>query len=687
MYSGKANRTNLEKWLQTFFGVSLLSSSALCADELYGSLSEELFFSEIPIVLSATRLSQPLNETPASITVIDRKMIEASGAQRPVDLLRLVPGFHVADVTGSISTASYHGDADLYARDMQVLLDGRSIYDPGFGGVSWGDIPLDVEEISRIEVIRGPNAASYGSNSFSGVINIITHHPSQLPSATVKAVLGQANTRRTFGRVSSSQGDLNYRLSLKYDENDGYDTRHDSSNSKWISFRGDYQASNRDAFFLGLGYSASTREDGFEVDPLQPERSEQGTHHYQQLKWSRQLSDGEFSLNAYHNYQKIEDDFESAVPAGLLLNSGLLAFLGLNPLDPLPFFGGTGFSSERYDVELQRIKNLSPSLRIVWGLGARQDKIRSVFTFNSNDWIKRNQLRGFANAEWQLSEDITVNLGGMYEKFKETKGLFSPRAALNINLTDNDSMRFVATQAYRVPTLWESNADLRMFSNSSLLVPLGINNGDPMVQLFSSQAGLEPEKITSFEIGYMKRLSDYGLIFDARLFHESIKKRIDEFADDSVTYVEYANNGEYSVKGLEIDLRWDPTPASMLHLGYSLTDDSGFRWKDVDDVTATPLSERTPQHTISLTGSHRFDNGLILSSSFYYMDDMEWAGDGDLLGSYHRLDLKLSKKFRLEKADGDVALILQNIDSDYQEFYTENVWSSRILLQARLNWH
>ena len=81
---------------------------------------------------------------------------------------------------------------------MQVTIDGRSIYDPVFGGVSWQDIALDIEDIQRIEVVRGPNAASFGSNSFAGVINIFTEHPAQQQGVELKHVLEPDKTGKTM---------------------------------------------------------------------------------------------------------------------------------------------------------------------------------------------------------------------------------------------------------------------------------------------------------------------------------------------------------------------------------------------------------------------------------------------------------------------------------------------------------
>ena len=88
---------------------------------------------------------------------------------------------------------------------------------------------------------------------------------------------------------------------------------------------------------------------------------------------------------------------------------------------------------------------------------------------------------------------------------------------------------------------------------------------------------------------------------------------------------------------------------------------------------------------MNLLGGYRFDNDINISANYYYVDHIKWPGDGDGIESYHRLDLKLSKPFKIQGNSGDIALILQNIDSDYTDFYDENMWTNRLLLQARLN--
>jgi outer membrane receptor protein involved in Fe transport len=152
------------------------------------------------VVLSASRLLQPLNEAPVAVTVIDQEMIRASGFRDIPDLLRLVPGFSVAYTQFNTWTGAYHGLGDGYFRRFQVRVDGRSIYSPHNGAVLWSDLPLSIDDIERIEVVRGPDAAVYGANAFSGVINIITKTAAQVPGGFVSMQAGNKDMRGLTAR-------------------------------------------------------------------------------------------------------------------------------------------------------------------------------------------------------------------------------------------------------------------------------------------------------------------------------------------------------------------------------------------------------------------------------------------------------------------------------------------------------
>ena len=167
---------------------SLLRTTALIAALLMPQVQapataqtpvEQDFFADSPLILTASRLSKPLLESPASVSVITRQTIESSGVRELADLFRLVPGFVVGYHSGHAPVVTYHGLGQEFGRQIQVLIDGRSVFIPSFGGVPWSNLPLLIEDIERIEVIRGPNAVTYGANAFLATVNIITRHAAE----------------------------------------------------------------------------------------------------------------------------------------------------------------------------------------------------------------------------------------------------------------------------------------------------------------------------------------------------------------------------------------------------------------------------------------------------------------------------------------------------------------------------
>ena len=179
----------------------LFSSAPLFAAD------DELFF-EMPVVLSANRLEQPISDAAVSMSVIDRKTIEASGARTIPEVLRLIPGMQVGFSGNEFGdepkyVVTYHGHSDQYSRQMQVLIDGRSIYEPLLGGILWKSVPVNIDDIERIEVSRGPNPATYGSNSFMAAINIITRTAAEDQGSYVRTNVGNHDI-----------ADLTYRYSV-----------------------------------------------------------------------------------------------------------------------------------------------------------------------------------------------------------------------------------------------------------------------------------------------------------------------------------------------------------------------------------------------------------------------------------------------------------------------------------------
>jgi iron complex outermembrane receptor protein len=652
-----------ESWAFPLTQLVLAAACLLPANSLAEeSLTEADFFSEIPVVLSGTRLHQSLHDSPAAITVLDREMIEASGAREVYELLRLVPGFQVGSPSGHTHSVTSHGLSDQFSRRMQVLVDGRSAYNLAIGGVEWTDLPLAVDDIERIEVIRGPNAATHGSNSFLGVISIITQHPSVVPNHTVRVSKGNNGIEDALYRHGSSGERLDYRLTLGYMADDGFDTRHDSKTVRMANLQADYQLNLQDRLEVQLGYSEGPREEGFPNDRIWESDTTDKRNHFEQIRWRRvESSEDEWSLQFSHNYEK-----------RIETRSGT----GIVPVN-------ANGSPERYDLELYRTRQHSKALRWVWGLGARRDEFTSEIFLGEDDTRSNDTFRVFGNLEWRLAAPLLINLGAMWEHTDISGTTLSPRLALNYRLRPTQTLRVAASQAYRTPVFFEQDAD---FSVQMLPPPEAPPGTPPMdVQIFQGSGDLDPERIRSWEIGYIGEFPAADLTLDLRLFHDSLDDlitQVDDPASPPPTET-FINDQEATARGLEAQLQWRPAPGNLLVVGYA--------WTDVDS-DSSDLEDSAPRHTLSLLGSHRFNERFSGSAAWYYVDEQQWLGSGDKIPAYDRVDLRLAYTFRLGGKSAELSGVVQNPFGDYRDFrYSEtnpqkrNVFDTRGWLSLRVD--
>ncbi|HNC03972.1 MAG TPA: TonB-dependent receptor plug domain-containing protein, partial [Agitococcus sp.] len=226
---------------------SLLASAiTLLTCQTYATADDFLFAEqEMPVVLSATRLKQAVADAPASVTIIDRQMIAQSGAREIPDMLRLVPGMVVGYEKGWDAFVSYHGTSADMARRMQVLVDGRSVFQPSLAFVDWIGLPLELDDIDRIEVIRGPNAAAYGANSFLAIVNIITRNPADLPTVRAYTRQGGEGINDNFVSYAGVKNQFSWQLSANQRNDDGFstyyqkETQRDAQGNKVFDQNGD----------------------------------------------------------------------------------------------------------------------------------------------------------------------------------------------------------------------------------------------------------------------------------------------------------------------------------------------------------------------------------------------------------------------------------------------------------------
>lgn len=614
-------------------------------------MSEEAFIGDLPVVLSVTRLAQPKSETPAAVTVIDSDMIRASGVRNIPDLLWLVPGFQIGYPHAPHASVTYHGFSDAYARRMQVLIDGRSVYGPLTGGVFWLDLALAIDDIERIEVTRGPNSASYGSNSFLGVINIITRHASQDRGVFAKLAAGEHAVRDGVVRYGWAGIRGHSRLTASHQQSDGFDGLPDHVRTSLVTFRGDYQLDAGNTIELQFGANAKNHGTGRFGNPVDNPRESQNDGRFQSLRWRHTLAaENEVSIQLFHNYWERTDDYLTDP-----LNLGLLGTIQI-PLS------GSG-QEDRYDFELQHAVRLSPKWRLVWGGGARLDRARAPFYFGA-DPVENRTRSLFGNAEWRISPSSVLNLGAFQEKHSLFGSELSPRIALNHHLSPQHTIRVAVSQANRIPSLGEerTNASARY-------------QGIELDRLLVSPGGLKAETLRSTEVGYLGQIPQANLALDVRLFRDRLRNLLTgatlPVADLDGKVLTVRNEGSMEISGAETQIVYRHTPATRLILNYAhmRADASGL---GADASFDEAHHERSvPAYTWSALAMYRFGRWEG-SAGYRRVASLEWlnidTAVGSFVKSYGRLDLRLARDYRAGEYRGQVAVTLQNLGPDTTTF-------------------
>ncbi|MFZ6759024.1 TonB-dependent receptor plug domain-containing protein [Undibacterium sp. Ji50W] len=634
---------------------------------LAGGGEESIFLDEMPVILSASRLSQPINEAPVAVTIIDRQMIKDSGAWDLSEVFRLVPGMYVAyhadPYFSADSTVAYHGMVTTTTSDrMQVLVDGRSVYSTLFGGVNWSDLPIVLEDIERIEVIRGPDSASYGANSYSGVINIITRHPAETQGQMLSLTSGTGRKEAIF-RYGGKSGDLSYRITGSLRDDIGEDSRiknptsqftfwnlnkYDNKTIQNLNLRADYQLTAADALEFQFGYNGGPREVGEygNVSAI----SRRAENHFEMLHWRRALeAGGELSVQIFHTVERVYASLKDS--DGVSDGDAIL---------------------RRYDIEVQHTFSPFKDARLVWGGSVRYDQTYAPYYLGVGD----NQYlfgdfpyhlrRFFGNLEWRARPDLIFNVGGMIENNTYTGTDTTPRVAVNWHMLPGHTLRFSHSRATRSPSVYEKVYD-------SYWRSAGFYPGLPEMQT---------ERVKSTDIGYMGKYA--GLDIDFRLFYDDYSQLIDVRNKRSAANGNL-NAGTAIMRGYELQLKTQLGDKTKLIYGLS-----GGSVKS-DNVNGVIYSDSLPKYSQSLMLSHRFNeqwNGSLVmyqvaATKFNATDYNPNENRGYYINANRRLDGKLSYQFKMAGKQAECSLIAQNLaDARYFEYRHDNELPGR---RVRLN--
>lgn len=646
------------------------------------AINEDTYFESIPNVLTVSRLSQPIADAPSAVTVIDKETIRAAGIIDLPEIFRLVPGFYVGINAGFVQNSnyvvSYHGMTSAYPGGMQILIDGRSVYEPLFGGVQWSELPVAIQDIERIEVTRGPNAASYGANSFLGVINIITQNPNDTQGNRVS--LSAANGRNEeFYRYGGKSEDFSYRVTLGRREDTGLYNRNDYKRTNMLSARANYQVNSRDELEFQFGAAEGVREEGSkDAFPYAIPHMKDIDNHFELVKWRRSFSsDNDLQVQAYHSMSTSHEIY----PSGNL--SVFNSILPVPVLNSIQMIDGS-VQSERFDLEMQNTHALSETLRLVWGGNIRLDKTTAPLRLNRPDAETFNLQRVFAQTEWHAYKNLVLNAGAMVEHNDFTGTDISPRASVNFKLTPSQTIRLGVSTATRTPNLLEEKFDTRIITPS-------INPNLKYVYFsYVDQGNLSPETIVSKEIGY---LADFEAVsVDARIFHDVINHLITTIDNTQVvlptgfiatrTPRTFINGGNLTTDGFETQVKWKITPKTLLIANYAYVNINANDKNKAEFEFETSMQT----NTISALLNHHFSDAWDGSLAYYQTGAVTALGDGDPEPINRHWDARLARKFSAGRWHGEISGTVQNLLNDhYQEFADYNTMRRRAYVNLTLD--
>ena len=432
-------------------------------------------------VTSVSKKEQKLSRVAAAISVITQEDIRRSGARNIPDLLRMVPGMDVAQVDANTWAVSARGFNDLYANKLLVMIDGRSVYDPAFGGVLWDlqDVPL--EDIDRIEVIRGPGATIWGANAMNGVINIILKSAKSTQGSLVKAGSGSITTAQGLVQYGGKlRGHGFFRAFGKYSNDSSLtfpsgDRAADGWHMSHGGFRSDWDLTGKDSLTVeGDFYNSDEGETLTTFLSLTPPF---GATFNERIfarggnilgRWDHRFSDrSETALQMYYD-------------------GGRRQQYGLHE------------DRDTLDFDFKHHLAVGSRQDLVWGFGYRRDSfyVRPGYSISMIPPASDDQLlNSFVQDEVRLSDSLWLTLGSKFEHNAYTGFEYEPGVRLLWSPSNRQAAWAAISRAIRQPTL----EDVAVRYNEA-----AFPGPDGLVSLVSAfgNPNFKSEELLAYEAGY-----------------------------------------------------------------------------------------------------------------------------------------------------------------------------------------
>ena len=539
-------------------------------------------------VTSVSKKAEPLFKTSSAIYVVSADDIKRKGARSVPEALRGVPGLQIQRVNAMSYKITVRGQQALYNRALLVMVDGRTVYTPTFSGVYWDMV--NVADVDRIEVIRGPGATLWGANAVNGIINIITKSAKDTEGGLVEFGTGNQSTETTFRYGFVPQDDLNVRIYGKHGYFYDLETAEGSNKTDqtWETFQTglklEWDVTEEDNIRLQGDY--------FTSETRKFDRRREGSNVvFAYTKTHDEDSSTSFQF-FYNGYENTDDDADAtAYP---------------------PVLDSFTESLNTYDVDL-RHQWISGDHSMTIGAGYRNTDgsftpsravnlgfplgVRSVIDIKSDTYESYNV---YFQDKITLVEDkfyVTPGIKVEYNNFTDTEVMPSLRMAYTPDETQ--TIWAAVTKAVRTPAFFERN--------STLVGTTG---------LFTGNSDVKAEVLISYEVGYrVKPIDTLSLDFTAFLYDYD---HASSYASTGLGNA--ANENKIQTYGFETAAKWIYSEDLTLQATYSLTS------TDLDTGTGSSSltsEDNLPSHMGSLQAYYNITSDLSFNSSFYYTDSID----------------------------------------------------------------
>ena len=463
------------------------------------------------IVVTASRTEQALNEAPAAISVLDARTIESIPADDYGDLLRNVPGLNVSQTSARDVNMTSRGSTNTLSTSQLVLLDGRSIYLDFFGFVMWDFLPVNPNEIKQIEAVRGPGSAVWGANAMTGVVNLITKRPKEMVGTSLLFGGGELGTM--YGSVAHAgvAGNLGYKFSGGYYEQDAYDRptgtipgsnppqtyppfENQGTQQPKGDLRFDWDVDEGQYLTFGAGYAGTDGIIHTGIGPFDIDKSSN-------------LSYGKATYNHHALNIGLFANFLDADSINLLTRGA----------DGQPL--GFAFATDTYNLDVANTSVAGARNIFTYGGNYRTSNFDLEIAPQGED---KTEWGAFVQDEILLGEKVRWVIGGRYDDIDPLKdGVFTPRTSLLISPAPRHTFRISYNEAFRTPSAINSYLDVSIVNalpGSPYLVPA----------FATGNVNLVEEKLKAYEVGYVGTF-DNGLMLSLAVYRNETEDTIDFF--------------------------------------------------------------------------------------------------------------------------------------------------------------